>query len=87
MPRRRHFALPIPGRTRPSPAPTAPTPRSDLPPPVALDLDRPVRDLWGDRALQLLHDRYAGVPLLKLPEHVRVYRAPRSSLQGGTSRT
>src|SRR5919108_970282 len=38
-----------------------------------LDLDTPVRDLWRTRLGTLLFDSYAGVPLRKLPEDLRVY--------------
>jgi cephalosporin hydroxylase len=38
-----------------------------------LDLEAPVGDLWRTRLGTLLFDSYAGVPLRKLPEDLRVY--------------
>jgi len=51
-----------------------PPPDADaLPPPVAFDLAGPVQAYWADRVLQHIHDRYAGVPMSKFPEDLRVY--------------
>src|SRR5262245_27673868 len=41
--------------------------------PVEQRLDRPLRDYWHDRAAQHTQDKYAGVPLSKFPEDLRVY--------------
>jgi cephalosporin hydroxylase len=38
-----------------------------------LPLDTPLRDLWRERLVAVLFDSYAGVPLYKLPEDLRVY--------------
>ncbi|MGI8512190.1 MAG: CmcI family methyltransferase, partial [Solirubrobacteraceae bacterium] len=38
-----------------------------------MDLDRPVEELWHERAEQVLYDTYAGVPLSKFPEDLRTY--------------
>jgi cephalosporin hydroxylase len=44
-----------------------------LPPPVSVDLDQTIRSYWLDRARQHTSDTYAGVPLAKFPEDLRVY--------------
>jgi cephalosporin hydroxylase len=44
-----------------------------FPPSVHANLDEPVRNLWSARLAQVLHDTYAGVPLAKFPEDLRVY--------------
>jgi len=45
-----------------------------LPPAVDVDLHEPaLRDYWRGRAEQHVHDSYAGVPLSKFPEDLRVY--------------
>jgi len=44
-----------------------------LPPPVNVDLGRDLRSYWLDRARQHTQDVYAGVPLSKFPEDLRVY--------------
>jgi cephalosporin hydroxylase len=44
-----------------------------LPPPVAAPLSETVRDYWLDRVRQHMADRYAGVPMSKFPEDLRVY--------------
>ena len=45
-----------------------------LPPPVSVRLtDGPMRDYWMDRVRQHTADTYAGVPLSKFPEDLRVY--------------
>jgi len=44
-----------------------------LPATVEIGLDDTVRDYWLLRARQHLQDSYAGVPLLKFPEDLRVY--------------
>ena len=45
-----------------------------LPPPVEVDLHAPaVRDYWRARATQHTGDSYAGVPMSKFPEDLRVY--------------
>lgn len=49
------------------------TPVSPTPPAVPLQLDSTVRDYWIARYEQHLNDSYAGVPLLKLPEDLRIY--------------
>lgn len=41
--------------------------------PIEDRLKLPVRRYWLDRAVQHLNDTYVGVPLLKLPEDLRVY--------------
>jgi cephalosporin hydroxylase len=46
---------------------------SELPPPVLADRDQPLREYWRARAAQHTHDRYAGVPISKFPEDLRVY--------------
>jgi cephalosporin hydroxylase len=46
---------------------------SELPPPVVAPLDESVRDYWMDRVRQHTHDTYAGLPLSKFPEDLRVY--------------
>lgn len=44
-----------------------------LPPAVRPELDDPVSSLWRARAAQHTDDIYAGVPLSKFPEDLRVY--------------
>ncbi len=44
-----------------------------FPPTARLQLDGTVRDYWLDRLAQHIHDGYAGVPMSKLPEDLRVY--------------
>ncbi len=45
-----------------------------LPPTVKVDLrDRALREYWRARASQHVHDSYAGVPMSKFPEDLRVY--------------
>ena len=44
-----------------------------LPPRVELALEAPVRDYWLARAAQHTQDSYAGVPMSKMPEDLRVY--------------
>lgn len=44
-----------------------------LPAPVAIDFAEPVRSYWLKRIEQTKSDRYAGVPIAKLPEDLRVY--------------
>jgi cephalosporin hydroxylase len=44
-----------------------------LPAPVRQDLDATVLDLWRARLSRIVWDTYAGVPLVKLPEDLRVY--------------
>ena len=55
--------------------PVAASPKeAQLPPTVAVDLHEPaLRDYWRRRAEQHAHDSYAGVPLAKFPEDLRVY--------------
>lgn len=48
-------------------------PEAPLPPSVRADLASPLRRYWLDRAAQHFADTYAGVPLLKFPEDLRVY--------------
>jgi cephalosporin hydroxylase len=45
----------------------------DLPPAVSIDLAQPLRSYWLDRARQHMWDSYAGVPISKFPEDLRVY--------------
>jgi cephalosporin hydroxylase len=47
--------------------------RMHLPLPVPRELDAPLREYWFQRAAQHLQDWYAGVPISKLPEDLRVY--------------
>lgn len=49
--------------------------RSDtgLPHPIAMDLDSRVLDLWRSRINHVVWDTYAGVPLVKFPEDLRIY--------------
>jgi cephalosporin hydroxylase len=48
--------------------------RARLPPSVAIDIDRDsLRSYWLDRARQHTADIYAGVPIAKMPEDLRVY--------------
>jgi cephalosporin hydroxylase len=51
----------------------APPSREGLPPPVAAPLTAGLRDYWLDRVRQHTSDSYAGVPLSKFPEDLRVY--------------
>ena len=44
-----------------------------LPPPVEIALGEPVREYWLRRAIQHTSDRYAGIPMSKFPEDLRVY--------------
>ena len=44
-----------------------------LPPPIKIDLSDRVQTLWSERVIQHLLDSYAGLPLLKFPEDLRVY--------------
>lgn len=46
---------------------------SQLPPAVSVKLDQDVRAYWLDRVRQHTSDSYAGVPLNKFPEDLRVY--------------
>jgi cephalosporin hydroxylase len=43
------------------------------PPKVEARLDAPLRAYVCDRLEQVMHDRYAGLPLLKFPEDLRAY--------------
>jgi cephalosporin hydroxylase len=44
-----------------------------FPPPVGAPLSETVRDYWLDRVHQHTQDSYAGLPLSKFPEDLRVY--------------
>lgn len=44
-----------------------------LPPYVPRDLSASVREYWLQRAAQHTHDWYAGIPMWKFPEDLRVY--------------
>jgi cephalosporin hydroxylase len=44
-----------------------------FPPPVRAPLEETVREYWLDRVRQHTGDRYAGVPISKFPEDLRVY--------------
>jgi cephalosporin hydroxylase len=44
-----------------------------LPPALAFDRERPAREHWRARLVQHTQDSYAGVPMAKLPEDLRVY--------------
>jgi cephalosporin hydroxylase len=44
-----------------------------LPEPISLGLDSTLLDLWRARGVQAESDSYAGVPLAKFPEDLRVY--------------
>jgi cephalosporin hydroxylase len=68
IPRRRRAGTAMP----PAP-PTPPSGPFRLPPPVSVDLATPVRELFIDRVRQSVFDTYAGVPMLKFPEDLRVY--------------
>jgi cephalosporin hydroxylase len=46
---------------------------TSLPPPVTTSLSETLREYWLKRADQHTHDSYAGVPLSKFPEDLRVY--------------
>jgi len=46
---------------------------ASLPPPVSIALDERLRDYWFDRVRQSMFDSYAGVPIGKFPEDLRVY--------------
>lgn len=48
-------------------------PREGLPPPVEAPLAENLREYWLDRVRQHTSDSYAGVPLSKFPEDLRVY--------------
>lgn len=46
----------------------------ELPPPVDIELTRTsLRDYWVDRLYQHVLDCYAGLPLAKFPEDLRLY--------------
>lgn len=45
----------------------------ELPPPVVAPLGETVREYWIDRVRQHTEDSYAGIPLSKFPEDLRVY--------------
>jgi cephalosporin hydroxylase len=62
-----------------------------LPPPVVVDLTEPsLSRYWRDRAAQHTQDSYAGVPISKFPEDLRVYEhllwldAPDTVIEVGT---
>jgi cephalosporin hydroxylase len=62
-----------------------------LPPPVDVNLHDPVlSEYWRGRAEQHVHDSYAGVPMSKFPEDLRVYEhllwldAPDTVIELGT---
>jgi cephalosporin hydroxylase len=44
-----------------------------LPPAVKAPLGETLRDYWLDRVRQHVHDSYAGLPISKFPEDLRVY--------------
>src|SRR4051812_30536800 len=44
-----------------------------LPPPVAFNVEAPLRAYWADRVVQHTQDRYAGVGISKFPEDLRTY--------------
>ena len=44
-----------------------------FPRPITVDFSATVRSYWQARVAQHLEDRYAGIPLLKFPEDLRVY--------------
>lgn len=44
-----------------------------MPPPVTPDMQTPVVELFRARVSQVLSDTYAGIPMLKFPEDLRVY--------------
>ena len=46
---------------------------SPLPPPVSGVLDRSLRTYWLERVAQHTRDSYAGLPISKFPEDLRVY--------------
>jgi cephalosporin hydroxylase len=48
-------------------------PSEALPPPVSIDLTQDLRSYWLQRAAQHTSDWYAGVPMSKFPEDLRVY--------------
>jgi len=48
-------------------------PQEELPRPVQAPLSETVREYWLDRVRQHTTDRYAGVPISKFPEDLRVY--------------
>jgi cephalosporin hydroxylase len=50
-----------------------PPPDEHIPPPARWSLHRPSIDYWADRVKQSTRDSYAGVPLGKFPEDLRVY--------------
>jgi cephalosporin hydroxylase len=52
---------------------TSPTDEEGLPPPVTADLSASLRSYWLARAAQHTSDSYAGVPISKFPEDLRVY--------------
>lgn len=46
---------------------------TQLPRKADVEFGEPVSRLWGERLRQAMNDSYMGVPLLKLPEDLRVY--------------
>src|SRR5690348_274849 len=48
-------------------------PAEHVPPPARWSLRRPPLEYWADRVRQSTRDWYAGVPLGKFPEDLRVY--------------
>jgi cephalosporin hydroxylase len=60
-----------------------------VPPAAVVDLDDRVQQLWMSRVAQTAHDVYAGAPLCKLPEDLRIYEhllwaaAPRVVIEVG----
>jgi cephalosporin hydroxylase len=55
-------------------AENGPAPDPDrLPDPIEADLDAPALDLWRAKGVQVLTDTYAGIPMMKFPEDLRVY--------------
>jgi cephalosporin hydroxylase len=48
-------------------------PEQGLPKPIARDFSMSVGDLWRERINHVVWDTYAGVPLVKFPEDLRVY--------------
>src|SRR5580704_1654570 len=53
--------------------PNSDYPSEALPPPVSIDLTQDLRSYWLQRAAQHTSDWYAGVPISKFPEDLRVY--------------
>jgi len=66
------------------------SPAEQIPPPARWSLSRPTLDYWADRVKQSTRDWYAGVPLGKFPEDLRVYEhilwldAPDTVIEIGT---